>query len=153
MAISQILDLPLYLSFGLYCVALLRCLCLSFQISFACLGIIGLGYGALALAVCSYLYAAQNSVNFILSKSVKHGIFMLGISIIIFLFNPGLGQGAFYLEHLNSITCANAGCALFLLCFSRVLLQNIEKFDFSESRLLTLFGITIGLLIVLFSAT
>ena len=108
---------------------------------------------SLPIAVCTYLYAAQNNLNFILSKVVRYGVFMLAISIILFVFNPGLGQGAFYLEHLNPIVCANAGCALFLLCFSRILIKNIEKFDFSSSGLLSLFGISIGLFIVVFSAT
>ena len=108
---------------------------------------------SLPIAVCTYLYAAQNNLNFILSKVVRYGVFMLAISIILFVFNPGLEQGAFYLEHLNPIVCANAGCALFLLCFSRILIKNIEKFDFSSSGLLSLFGIGIGLFIVVYSAT
>lgn len=108
---------------------------------------------SLPIAICTYLYAAQNNLNFILSKVVRYGVFMLAISIILFVFNPGLEQGAFYLEHLNPIVCANAGCALFLLCFSRILIINIEKFDFSSSGLLSFFGIVIGLFIVVFSAT
>ena len=72
---------------------------------------------SLPIAICTYLYAAQNKLNFILSKAVKYGLFMLGISIILFIFNPGLDQGAFYLEHLNPIVCANAGCALFSTLF------------------------------------
>ena len=108
---------------------------------------------SLPIAVCTYLYAAQNNLNFILSKVVRYGVFMLAISITLFLFNPGLEQGAFYLEHLNPIVCANAGCALFLLCFSRILIKNIEKFNFSSSGLLSLFGIGIGLFIVVYSAT
>ena len=108
---------------------------------------------SLPIAICTYLYAAQNNLNFILSKVVRYGVFMLAISIILFMFNPGLEQGAFYLEHLNPIVCANAGCALFLLCFSRILITNIEKFDFSSSGLLSFFGIVIGLFIVVFSAT
>ena len=108
---------------------------------------------SLPIAICTYLYAAQNNLNFILSKVVRYGVFMLAISIILFMFNPGLEQGAFYLEHLNPIVCANAGCALFLLCFSRILITNIEKFDFSSSGLLSFFGIVISLFIVVFSAT
>lgn len=108
---------------------------------------------SLPIAICAYLYSAQNDMNFILFKPVKYGVFMLGISIILFLFNPGLQQGAFYLGHLNAITCANAGCALFLICFSRILITNIGKSDFSASRLMTLTGICIGLFIALFSAT
>ena len=108
---------------------------------------------SLPIAICTYLYAAQNSLNFILSKVVRHGVFMLAISIILFIFNAGLEQGAFYLEHLNPIVCANAGCALFLLCFSRILIKNIEKFDFTSSGLITFLGIAVGLFIVIFSAT
>ena len=99
---------------------------------------------SLPIAICTYLYAAQNNINFILSKVVKYGVFMLAISIILFIFNPGLGQGAFYLEHLNPIVCANAGCALFLLCFSRILIKNIEKFDFNSSGIISLLGSGIG---------
>ena len=108
---------------------------------------------SLPIAICTYLYAAQNNLNFIPFKVVRYGFFMLAISIILFMFNPGLKQGAFYLEHLNPIVCANAGCALFLLCFSRLLMNNIKKFNFSSSELISLFGIGIGLFIVVFSAT
>ena len=80
---------------------------------------------SLPIAICTYLYAVQNHLKFILSKVVRYGVFMLAISIILFIFNTGIEQGAFYLEHLNSIVCANAGCALFLLCFSRILIKNI----------------------------
>ena len=112
----------------------------------------GLG-SALPIAVCSYLYAAQNNMNFLLFKGIKYGVFMLGLSVILFLFNPGLEQGAFYLQHLNPITCANAGCALFLLCFSRMLIKNMEKLDLGLPGLMTFLGICIGLFIVLLSAT
>ena len=108
---------------------------------------------SLPITICSYLYAAQNNLNFMLFKVVRYGVFMLAISIILFMFNPGLEQGFFYLEHLNPIVCANAGCALFLLCFSRLLMNNIKKFNFSSSELISLFGIGIGLFVVVFSAT
>ena len=108
---------------------------------------------SLPIAICTYLYAAQNNLNFILFKAVRYGVFMLSISIILFMFNPGLEQGFFQLENLNPIVCANAGCALFLLCFSRLLMNNIEKFNFISSGLISLFGIGIGLFIVVFSAT
>ena len=108
---------------------------------------------SLPMAICTYLYAAQNNLNFILFKVVRHGVFMLAISIILFMFNPDLKQGSFYLEHLNPIVCANAGCALFLLCFSRLLMNNIKKFSFSSSEIISLFGIGVGLFIVVFSAT
>ena len=112
----------------------------------------GLG-SSLPIAICAYLYAAQNSLNFILSSVVRYGVYMLGMSIILFLFNPGIQQGAFYLQDLNPITCGNAGCALFLLCFSRVLLKKITKSDSNESTSITFLGIAIGLFIAFFSAT
>ena len=108
---------------------------------------------SLPIAICTYLYASLNNLNFILSKVVRQGVFMLGISIILFILNPGLEQGAFYLSHLNPIVCANAGCALLLLCFSRILIKNIDRFDLSASRLTSFLGIGIGLFIVVFSAT
>ena len=108
---------------------------------------------SLPIAICTYLYATQNSVYIILSDAVKYGIFMLGFSIILFLLSTGLEQGAFYLQHLNPITCANAGAALFLLCFSRLLQKNIKRIDFVSSKPFDLLGIVIGLFIVVFSAT
>ena len=108
---------------------------------------------SLPIAICTYLYAAQNNMNFMLFNVVKYGILMLGFSIILFLLNPGLVQGAFYLQHLNPITCANAGAALFLLCFSRVLQENIKNIDFKSSKLSNFLGMVIGLFIVVFSAT
>ena len=108
---------------------------------------------SLPIAICTYLYAAQNNLNFIIFKAVRYGVPMLAISIIIFIFNPGIEQGGFYLEHLNPIVCANAGCALFLLCFSRILIKNIGAFDFNSSGLITFSGIGIGLFITVFSAT
>ena len=112
----------------------------------------GLG-SSLPIAICSYLYAAQYSLNFILSNVVRRGIYMLGTSIILFLLNPGIQQGAFYLQDLNPITCGNAGCALFLLCFSRVLVKKITRSDFNVSTFITILGIAIGLFIAFFSAT
>ena len=44
-------------------------------------------------------------------------------------------------------------CALFLVCFSRILIKNIEKFDFHLSGLITFLGVSIGLFIAVFSAT
>ena len=95
---------------------------------------------SLPIAICTYLYATQNSVNFILFDVVKYGIYMLGFSTILFLLSPGLEQGAFYLQHLNPITCANAGAALFLLCFSRLLQKNIKRIDFVSSKSFDLLG-------------
>ena len=114
----------------------------------------GLG-SSLLTAICSYLFAAQNNLNFILHKPIKYGVYLLGISIICFLFNPGLKQGAFYLNHLNAITCANAGCALILLCFARFLLGKLDQGDFDAflSMIWLWLGFIIGLFIVVFSAT
>ena len=39
---------------------------------------------SLPIAICTYLYASLNNLNFILSKVVKQGVFMLGISICSF---------------------------------------------------------------------
>ena len=126
----------------------------GFELSMPAWELMAWSWGSsLPIAICTYLYAAQNNLNFILFKAVRYGIFMLAISIMLFIFKPGLEQGAFYLEHLNPIVCANAGCALFLLCFSRVLIQNIENFTFSSSGLITLLGISIGLFIGVYSAT
>lgn len=108
---------------------------------------------SLPIAICTYIYAAQNNVDFIFFNVVKYGIIILGSSIILFLLNPGLEQGAFYLQHLNPITCANAGAALFLLCFSRVLQNYIKRIDFGLSKLSNWLGMLIGLFIVVFSAT
>ena len=108
---------------------------------------------SLPIAICAYLYAAQSNMNFISFNVVKYGIFMLGFSVILFLLSPGLEQGAFYLQHLNPITCANAGAALFLLCFSRVLQENIKNIDFVSSKLSNFLGTLIGLFIVVYSAT
>ena len=108
---------------------------------------------SLPIAICTYLYSAQSSLNFILSDVVRYGVYMLGASIIIFLINPGIQQGAFYLQDLNPITSGNAGCALFLLCFSRVLLKKITKSDFNVPTSITFLGIAIGLFIAFFSAT
>ena len=110
----------------------------GFELSMPAWELIAWSWGSsLPIAICTYLYAAQNNLNFILFKAVRYGLFMLAISIMLFIFKPGLEQGAFYLEHLNPIVCANAGCALFLLCFSRVLIKNIENFTFSSSGLIT----------------
>ena len=72
---------------------------------------------------------------------------------MLFLLNLGIQQGAFYLQDLNPITCDNAGLALFLLCFSRVLLKKITRSDFNVSTFITFLGIAIGLFLAFFSAT
>ena len=108
---------------------------------------------SLPIAICSYLLAAQNSLDFIFVKQVKYGVFLLGMSIIYFLVNPGLGQGRFYLQHLNAITCANAGCTLVLLCFAKLLLHKAGLININSSRLITWLGVAIGSFIIVYSAT
>ena len=108
---------------------------------------------SLPIAICSYLIAAQNSLDFIFVKQVKYGVFLLGMSIIYFLVNPGLGQGRFYLQHLNAITCANAGCTLVLLCFAKLLLHKAGLINVNSSRLITWLGVSIGSFIIVYSAT
>ena len=108
---------------------------------------------SLPIAICSYILASQQSLDSVLIRQVKYGVFMLGISIICFLLEPGLSQGRFYLEHLNAITCANAGCALVLLCFARILLYKVISTGINSGRLITYTGILIGLFIIIYSAT
>ena len=103
---------------------------------------------SLPIAICSYILASQHSLDLALIRQVKYGVFFLGISIICFLIDPGLAQGRFYLEHLNAITCANAGCALVLLCFARIMLCKG-----SLGRSIAYLGILIGMFIIIYSAT
>lgn len=126
----------------------------GFQLSMPAWELLAWSWGSsLPIAICTYLYSVQNNLNFILSKALRNGVCMLAISIILFIFSGGLEKGAFYLEYLNPIVCANAGCALFVLCFSRILIKNIQKLDFTLSGLITFLGIGIGLFIAVFSAT
>ena len=92
---------------------------------------------SLPIAICSYILASQQSLDSALIRQVKYGVFFLGISIICFLVDPGLAQGRFYLEHLNAITCANAGCALVLLCFARIMLCKVNSTEINSGRLIT----------------
>lgn len=108
---------------------------------------------SLPIAICSYILASQQSLDFVLMRQIKYGVFMLGISIICFLINPGLGQGRFYLEHLNAITCANAGCALALLCFAKLILRKANLIEINFSPNTTYLGILIGSFIIIYSAT
>ena len=112
----------------------------------------GLG-SSLPIALCSYILASQQNIDSALIRQVKYGVFLLGISIICFLVDPGLAQGRFYLEHLNAITCANAGCALVLLCFARIILSQINSTEIRSGRLITYLGILIGSFIIIYSAT
>ena len=108
---------------------------------------------SLPIALCSYLLASQNSLDFVFIKQVNYGIFFLGFSIICFLIDPGLGQGRFYLQHLNAITCANAGCALLLLSFAKLLLTRARLIHDKSIQYLAWLGILIGSFIVIYSAT
>ena len=108
---------------------------------------------SLPIAICSFLFAAQNRLLSILFGQARYGFFLLGLSIVCFLVNPGLSQGAFYLEHLNAITCANAGCALFLLCFGKILVSKLIYRNFHPSKFIEWLGIAVGLFIVIYSAT
>ena len=108
---------------------------------------------SLPIAICSYILASQQSLDSALIRQIKYGVLLLGISTICFLVDPGLAQGRFYLEHLNAITCANAGCSLVLLCFARIMLCKINPTEIDSSRLITYSGILIGSFIIIYSAT
>ena len=108
---------------------------------------------SLPIAICSYILASQQSLDSALIRQIKYGVLLLGISTICFLVDPGLAQGRFYLEHLNAITCANAGCALVLLCFARIIMCKINPTEIDSSRLITYSGILIGSFIIIYSAT
>ena len=108
---------------------------------------------SLPIAICSYILASQQSLDSALIRQIKYGVLLLGISTICFLVDPGLAQGRFYLEHLNAITCANAGCALVLLCFARIMLCKINPTEIDSSRLITYSGFLIGSFIIIYSAT
>ena len=56
---------------------------------------------------------------------MKFGVVFACISVICFAFQPGLEQGGFYLDHLNAITAANAGCSLVLLSVSTLVAKTI----------------------------
>ncbi|WP_226412702.1 O-antigen ligase [Synechococcus sp. MU1642] len=108
---------------------------------------------SLPIAICSFLFAAKNRLLSILFGQAKHGVFLLGFSIVCFLVNPGTIQGAFYLEHLNAITCANAGCALFLLCLGNILLPKSSCDNLPPPLFIEWAGMAVGLFIVVYSAT
>ena len=108
---------------------------------------------SLPIAICSFLFAAQNRLLSILFGQAKCGVCLLGVSIVCFLVNPGPSQGAFYLEHLNAITCANAGCTLFLLCFAKILVSKSSCNNLHSSQLIEWTGVAVGLFIVIYSAT
>lgn len=108
---------------------------------------------SLPIAICSFLFAAQNRLSPMVFGQTKYGVFLLGLSIVCFVVNPGLSQGAFYLEHLNAITCANSGCALFFLCFGKILVSKSSHKNLHSSQVIEWAGIVVGLFIVVYSAT
>ena len=112
----------------------------------------GLG-SSLVSGVAACLFAPFKNLGVVLDKSMKLGIVLLGISIICFAFQPGLGQGGFYLDHLNAITAANAGCSLVLLSLSSLIARDYCLNYYCHSKYVSLFGIIIGSFIVVFSAT
>ena len=107
---------------------------------------------SLPIAICSYILSSRQSLDSAFTRQVKFGVFMLGISIICFLVDPGLAHGRFDLEHLNAITCANAGCALLLLCFAQIILSKVYSTKISSGRLIIYIGILIGSFIIVYSA-
>ena len=108
---------------------------------------------SLPIAICSFLFAAQNRLSPILFGQTKYGLCLLGLSIVCFVVNPGPSQGAFYLEHLNAITCANSGCALFFLCFGKILVSKSSYNNLHYSQVIEWAGMAVGLFIVVYSAT
>ena len=108
---------------------------------------------SLPIAICSFLFAAQNRLSPILFGQTKYGLCLLGLSIVCFVVNPGPSQGAFYLEHLNAITCANSGCALFFLCFAKILVSKSSYNNLHYSQVIEWAGMAVGLFIVVYSAT
>ena len=112
----------------------------------------GLG-SSLVSGVAACLFAPFKNLGVVLYKSMKLGIVLLGISVICFAFQPGLGQGGFYLDHLNAITAANAGCSLVLLSLSSLIARDYCLNNYFHSKYISLFGIIIGSFIVVFSAT
>ena len=105
------------------------------------------------IAICSFLFAAQNRLSPILFGQTKYGLCLIGLSIVCFVVNPGPSQGAFYLEHLNAITCANSGCALFFLCFGKILVSKSSCNNLHYSQVIEWAGMAVGLFIVVYSAT
>ena len=108
---------------------------------------------SLPIAICSCILASQQRLDQVLIRQVKYGVCLLGISVICFLVEPGLSQGRFYLEHLNAITCANAGCVLLLLSFARIALRKADLIKVNFSQRVSFLGILIGSFIITYSAT
>ena len=108
---------------------------------------------SLPIAICCYIIALQQRLDLALIRQVKYGVFLLSISVICFLVDPGLGQGRFFLEHLNAITCANAGCTLAMICFANIILKKAKLIETNSIQIASYMGIVIGSFIIIFSAT
>ena len=112
----------------------------------------GLGSSLVSgLAAC--LFAPSINLGRVLYKAIEFGVALLGISIICFALKPGFDQGGFYLDHLNAITAANAGCSLVLLSLSSLIARDYYLNPYSYSKYMSFLGIVIGSFIVVFSAT
>ena len=112
----------------------------------------GLGSSLVSgLAAC--LFAPFKNLGRVLYKAISFGVALLGISVICFALKPGFDQGGFYLDHLNAITAANAGCSLVLLSLCSLIVKDSYLNPYYYSRYVSLLGIIIGSFIVVFSAT
>ena len=112
----------------------------------------GLG-SSLVSGVAAFLFAPFINLGRVLYKAIEFGVALLGISVICFALKPGFDQGGFYLDHLNAITAANAGCSLVLLSLSSLIVRDYYLNPYCYSKYVSFLGIAIGSFIVIFSAT
>ena len=112
----------------------------------------GLG-SSLVSGVAAFLFAPFIDLGRVLYKAIEFGVALLGISVICFALKPGFDQGGFYLDHLNAITAANAGCSLVLLSLSSLIVRDYYFNPYFYSKYVSFLGIAIGSFIVVFSAT
>ena len=112
----------------------------------------GLG-SSLVSGVAACLFAPFINLGRVLYKAIEFGVALLGISVICFALKPGFDQGGFYLDHLNAITAANAGCSLVLLSLSSLIVRDYYFNPYFYSKYVSFLGIAIGSFIVVFSAT
>ena len=112
----------------------------------------GLG-SSLVSGVAACLFAPFINLGRVLYKAIEFGVALLGISVICFALKPGFDQGGFYLDHLNAITAANAGCSLVLLSLSGLIVRDYYLNPNCYSKYVSFLGIAIGSFIVVFSAT
>ena len=112
----------------------------------------GLG-SSLVSGVAAFLFAPFIDLGRVLYKAIEFGVALLGISVICFALKPGFDQGGFYLDHLNAITAANAGCSLVLLSLSSLIVRDYYFNPYFYSKYVSFLGIVIGSFIVVFSAT